>query len=676
MQSILLIHLFNEDAISMSLDSAGFPVIFITGSEAVRRSRESEERNLFYRRCKCMWHVETDLFALAVFMIMLIKEHTLRKEHGDTQSQAFYFVLVFSIISDVIDIISSTAMNYVTNWWLYQIAMTIYVISMPLLAAVWVGYAYVLIHKEWPLRKILKSILYIMIPYVLYALVACTNPFTGLFFHLSKDMEYSRGILFMPVGVGFIMLYSGIGLFVVFWNYKKIKPFSNVMLLTAFFVVTACFIWIQLANPGWLIINASYALVYIWCDITVEEQRRKELYKEINRKNEELEIVARRAETAAHAKSEFLSRMSHDIRTPMNAIIGLTHLAYGENDIQVVREYLHKIDSSSNFLLGLINDILDMSKIENGELTLKEDPFTLEEFQDSINTVIRPLMDEKKINFVFSMGCGLECIRVDRLRYSQIFFNLLSNAAKFTPTGGMVEFTSEPIAEAESGKDGKVGIRYHIKDNGIGMSEEFQEHLYDPFSQERSQLGDKSKGTGLGLPIVKSLVDAMGGTITVKSHLGKGTEFIIELHVSPAESKAEKEISEISEEKLKGAKVLLVEDNDINIYVAQAILEKVECEVTVAKNGQEAIECFSNSEEGYFDAILMDVRMPIMDGIEATRAIRALKRPDASTVPVIAMTADAFDEEKRKTLDAGMNYHLSKPINPPVLYGILSEYIK
>ena len=621
-----------------------------------------------------MWHVETDLFALAVFLIMLIKESTLRKEQRDTQSGAFYFLLIFSIVSDVIDIISSTAMNYITNWWVYQITMTIYVISMPLLAAVWVGYAYVLIHKDRPLPEILRSISYIMIPYGFYALLACTNPFTGLFFHLTKDIEYSRGILFMPVGVGFIMLYSGIGLLVVFWNYKRIKPFSNVMLLTAFFAVTACFTWIQLANPGWLIINASYALVYIWCDITVEEQRRKELYKEINRKNEELEIVARKAETAAHAKSEFLSRMSHDIRTPMNAIIGLTHLAYGENDIQVVREYLHKIDSSSNFLLGLINDILDMSKIENGELTLKEDPFTLEEFQDSINTVIKPLMDEKQIHFVFRMGGGLECIRVDRLRYSQIFFNLLSNAAKFTPTGGMVEFTSELIAEAE--KNGKVGIRYHIKDNGIGMSEEFQEHLYDPFSQERSQLGDKSKGTGLGLPIVKSLVDAMGGTITVKSQLGKGTEFIVELYVSPAESKKEKEISGISEEKLKGAKILLVEDNDINIYVAQAILEKVECEVTVAKNGQEAIECFSNSEEGYFDAILMDVRMPIMDGIEATKALRALKRRDALTVPVIAMTADAFDEEKRKTLDAGMNYHLSKPINPPVLYGILSEYIK
>ena len=623
-----------------------------------------------------MWHVETDLFALAVFLIMLIKEHALRKERSDTQSQAFYFVLVFSIISDVIDIISSSAMNYVTNWWLYQITMTIYVISMPLLAAVWVGYAYVLIHKDMPLRRILKSISYIMIPYGVYALVACTNPFTELFFHLSKDMEYSRGILFMPVGVGFIMLYSGIGLFLVFWNYKRIKPFSNVMLLTAFFGVTACFIWIQLANPGWLIINASYAVVYIWCDITVEEQRRKELYKEINRKNEELEIVARRAETAAQAKSEFLSRMSHDIRTPMNAIIGLTHLAYLENDIQMVREYLHKIDSSSNFLLGLINDILDMSKIENGELTLKEDPFTIEEFRDSINTVIKPLMDEKQIHFVFHTGCGIKCIRVDRLRYSQIFFNLLSNAAKFTPTGGTVEFITEPVMSTDPAKKGKVGICYHIKDSGIGMSEEFMEHLYDPFSQERSQLGDSNKGTGLGLPIVKSLVDAMDGTITVKSQLGKGTEFIVELFVNLAESEIEKEISENSEEKLKGAKVLLVEDNDINIYVAQAILEKAECDVSVAKNGQEAIECFRNSEENYFDVILMDVRMPIMGGIEATQAIRALKRPDASTVPIIAMTADAFDEEKRKTLDAGMNYHLSKPINPPILYRVLADYIR
>ena len=633
-----------------------------------------------------MWHVETDLFALAVFLIMWIKEYGLRKERKerlrlqkgqkDVQADAFYVVLIFSIVSDIIDIISSTAMNDVTNWWVYQITMTIYVISMPLLAAVWVGYAYVLIHKDYTIKRLQRGISLIMIPYGLYILVAMSNPFTELFFHLTPDIEYSRGIFFMPVGVGFIMLYSGIGLFLAFWNWKKITPTINAVLLTAFFVTTACFIWIQLANPGWLIINASYAVVYIWCDITVEEQRRKELYREIHNKNDELEIVAQRAESAAHAKSEFLSRMSHDIRTPMNAIIGLTHLAKDENDLQVVREYLHKIESSSNFLLGLINDILDMSKIENGELTLKESPFLKEEFMDAINTVIRPLMDEKQIHFTVELNEGVDCIMVDRLRYSQIFFNLLSNAAKFTPTGGTVDFTSERIAtDGAERPDHKVGLRFYVRDNGIGMSEEFLKHLYDPFSQERSQMGDSAKGTGLGLPIVKSLVDAMDGSITVNSQLGKGTEFIVDLYVEPAEP-VEMQMDEISEEKLAGAHILLVEDNDINIYVAQTILEQVGCSVEVAKNGKEAVTCFEASEEGHFDVILMDVRMPVMNGIEAARVLRGLARKDAATVPIIAMTADAFDEEKKKTLEAGMNFHLSKPINPPVLYRTLSNYIR
>lgn len=619
-----------------------------------------------------MWHIETDFFALAVFLIMLIKEHSLRKEGQDVQGKAFYLVLVFSILNDVIDIASSSAMNWANGWWIYQIMMTVYVASMPLLAAVWVAYAYVLIHREYPLKQLQKDIAFLMIPYALFLVLAFSNPFTGLFFRLSPQIEYTRGPLFMPVGVGFIMLYSVIGLFLVFWNRKRIVPASNGILVMAFFVTTGCTIWIQLANPGWLIINASYAVIYIWCDITVEEQRRKALYQEINRKNEELEIVARWAESAAHAKSEFLSRMSHDIRTPMNAIIGLTHLAKEEKDLNVIQEYLHNIDSASNFLLGLINDILDMSKIENGELTLKEDPFTKEEFENSINTVIKPLMDEKKINFVFRLESGISCIRVDRLRYSQIFFNLLSNAAKFTPTGGTVEFLSEKLEQ----KDGKVGIRFYVRDDGIGMSQEFMEHLYDPFSQERSKLGDSSKGTGLGLPIVKSLVDAMGGTISVKSQLGKGTEFIVDLYALQAESSAESVKRGYCEEKLKGLPVLLVEDNEINIYVAQIILEKAGCVVTVARNGEEALERFGESPEHYFGAILMDVRMPVMNGIDATKALRAMDRADAKTIPVIAMTADAFDEERKNTLDAGMNYHLSKPINPQILYQVLGEYVK
>lgn len=632
-----------------------------------------------------MWHVETDIFALAVFLIMFIKEFDLHRERRqrerqglserDTQSDAFYYVLIFSIISVIIDIVSSCAMNTSENWWVYQISMTVYVVSMPLLAATWVGYAYVLIHKEYTLRETFKKISGLMIPYALYALLALTNPFTGLFFTLSEDMEYKRGVLFMPVGVGFIMLYSAIGLFLIIFNRKKITPSYNAGLLTAFFVTTACFIWIQLANPGWLIINASYAVVYIWCDITVEDQRRKELYREIREKNDELKVTAEKAEQAAEAKTEFLSRMSHDIRTPMNAIIGLTHLARKEDDICKVRDYLEKIDSSSKFLLGLINDILDMSKIEKGDMTLNEAPFSRNEFKVSIQTVIKPLIDGKNINFVSELDCGAECIMVDKLRFSQIFFNLLSNAAKFTPKGGTIEFISEPIDQGTPDKDGRIGIRYYVRDNGIGMSEEFLKHLYDPFSQERSELGDRTIGTGLGLPIVKSFVDAMGGTISVKSKLGKGTEFKIELYVKPAEMPEEAQNSAYSGDNLKGVHILLVEDNELNIYVAKTILEQFSCIVDTAENGREAVEKFERSEEKFYDVILMDVHMPVMDGIEATKRIRAMERSDAASVPIIAMTADAFDKEKAQTLDAGMNCHLPKPIDPPVMYRTISKFL-
>lgn len=620
-----------------------------------------------------MWHVETDSFAMAVFVIMLLKEYLHRKEKRDLQGNAFYLVLVFSIVNDVIDIVSSLVMDYASNWWIYQIAMTVYVISMPLLATVWCCYSYVLIHKDFSPKQLKKDLLYILFPYGIYSLVALTNPFTGLFFHLTKNMKYSRGPLFMPVGVGSIMAYSAAGLVLVWGNRKKIMPISNAILLMAFFLTTASFIWIQLANPGWLVINASYAIVYIWCDTTVEEQRRYALYDEINRKNKELEEIARDAEAATQAKSEFLSRMSHDIRTPMNAIIGLTNLASEEENQQIVREYLHNISSSSNFLLGLINDILDMSKIENGELTLKETDYKKEEFINSINTVIRPLMDERKINFIFKINHSAECIRVDALRYNQIFFNLLSNAAKFTPEGGTVKF----ICEEMPSQDNKIGIRSYIKDTGIGMSQEFLKHMYDPFAQESSEINSQQKGTGLGLPIVKSLVDMMGGTISVKSELGKGTEFIVELYV-PEGRKGDKTFDKQNHSiiSLDNARILLVEDNEINIYVAKIILEKVGCQVSVAYNGEEAVHMFENSKEGYYQVILMDVRMPVMNGIEATKAIRILNRKDASKIPIIAMTADAFENEQKKTIEAGMNYHLSKPINPQLLYQVLNEYIK
>lgn len=618
-----------------------------------------------------MWHVETDFFALAIFIIMLVKSHLQRKEERDLQDKFFYLVLILSIINDVIDIISSTAMNDVTNWWVYQITMTIYVVSMPLLAAVWVAYAYVLIHKDRSMHILKRNILCLMLPYGLYILLAMSNPFTGLFFNLTKDIEYSRGILFMPVGVGSIMFYIVIGLVLSLFNWRKIVPHVNAILLFVFFLTTGVFIWVQLANPGWLIINASYAVIYVWCDTTVQERRRTELREQIIEKNEELKVTAERAENATHAKSEFLSRMSHDIRTPMNAIIGLTHLAQEEEDMQKIRKYLDDIDTSSNFLLGLINDILDMSKIENGDLKLNADPLTEEDFMHSIDTVIKPLMDKRQINFVMHMNATPCCVYVDKLRFNQIFFNLLSNAAKFTPNGGTVEFISEDIPA----KGDMLGIRFYVRDSGIGMSEEFLKYIYDPFTQERSKIGDKQIGTGLGLPIVKSLVDAMGGNISVKSELGKGTEFIVELYLPLAEADEEENIYNDKLESLKGVRILLVEDNDINIEVAKILLEKAGCIVDIAKDGKAAVEIFAASSPGYYNVVLMDVRMPVMNGIEATKVIRALEREDAKTVKIIAMTADAFEEEQKKTLESGMDYHLSKPINPTMLYSIISRYV-
>ena len=633
-----------------------------------------------------MWHVETDFFALAVFLIMFIKEFAMRKtrkerqEAGiakrDIQSDAFYYVLILSIISVLIDIISSIVMNHGINWLLYEITMTIYVASMPLLAAVWVGYTYILIHQNYSLRKLTNQIGLLMIPYAIYIIAALSNPFTGLFFKLSKTMEYERGILFMPVGVGFIMLYSFIGLFLVFFYWKKINIRFNVLLLSSFFVITAVFTWVQLLHPGWLIINAGYAVIYVWCDITIEDRRRNELYHQISLKNKELHMTAKKAEAAAEAKTEFLSRMSHDIRTPMNAIIGLTSLAKDADNLDTVRDYLNKMDSSSKFLLGLINDILDFSKIQNDEMMLHEVAFTCEEFENSIQTVIKPLIDEKKVNFIFHMNSDVDFIVADKLRFNQIFFNLLSNAVKFTPRGGTIEFISERIENESADRDGKVGLRMIVRDNGIGMSEEFQKRMYDPFLQEKSDLGDRVRGTGLGLPIVKSLVNAMGGTIEVKSALGEGTEFKVELYVKVIDAPDKEQEINVDRDVLSGLHILLVEDNELNAEIAQLLLEAEGAEIVVAANGKEAVDMFEASKNGEMDAILMDMMMPVMDGLTAAKCIRMSKRKDAKTIPIIAMTANAFREDVEKCLDAGMNGHVAKPIDMERIKDELEKYCR
>ena len=517
---------------------------------------------------------------------------------------------------------------------------------------------------------------------VLLILVAMT-PFTGVLWSIRADCTYVRGPLFGIFTYLNFFYYCEPFIYAIVIHARKHRekePYlpqalliSLVPLLAA--AVNNLVIPIYSIFPFQPFCSVLVALLgYFFMAARESDISNAQHQQAIQEALNQAQFATQQAVEASKVKSTFLSNMSHDIRTPMNAVINLTGLALKEEDPAVVKEYLNKIQISGKFLLGLINDILDMSRIESGELTLNKERLTRTEFLNTVETVVRPLMDARHLHFHSELRPGEYTILVDKLRFNQIFFNLLSNAAKFTPEGGDVWFEVSNI-ETENGK---LHIRFVVRDNGIGMSEAFLEHLFEPFAREQSELSNARQGTGLGLPIVKNLVDAMGGTISVKSELGKGTEFVVEIYADIAERKGApvKPLVTADTPKLDGMRVLLVEDNEVNIYVAQIILENAGCVVTTAKNGLEALNTFAASPEHAFDAILMDVRMPVMDGIEATKAIRALERSDAAGIPIIAMTADAFDEERKRTIESGMNYHLSKPVDANYLYAVLGECAK
>lgn len=400
----------------------------------------------------------------------------------------------------------------------------------------------------------------------------------------------------------------------------------------------------------------------------------EEINKEADRRKE-LENAKIAAEAANRAKSTFLFNMSHDIRTPMNAIIGFTDIAEKHiEDHERVREALGKVKTSGNHLLRLINDVLDMSRVESGQAKLSEEVLNIDATVDNLYSILAGTADEKGIRFTTTIDSSVEhkWFWADRLHLMRVLTNIVSNSEKYTESGGTIDMSVE---ELPCQREDCARYRYTVKDTGIGMSKEYLEHIFEPFTRAESATKSGIVGTGLGMAITKSLVELMGGTISIESKEGKGTTVYIEIENRIAEAIQPEIIETDTKANLEGKKILLVEDNELNREIATEILEDEGMIVSVAEDGDIAVEMMQKASEGQYDLILMDIQMPRMNGYEATRAIRKLPSEYAAKVPIIALTANAFDEDKKNAIDAGMNGHISKPVDSRKLMDILGTVL-
>ena len=418
-----------------------------------------------------------------------------------------------------------------------------------------------------------------------------------------------------------------------------------------------------------------FGIFWLWAYRTNLAHRKLEQEKDEKYKSELL-IAAKKAEAANEAKTEFLQRMSHDIRTPINGICGMVNMAdHYADDMEKQTEYRTKVKEASKMLLELINDVLDMSKLESGEVVLEEIPFNLRQISEEVLVVIEQIAAEQNIRIVWEKK---EITHRDLIgspgHVKRVMMNILSNAVKYNRENGQIYLSCREIP---SEQPGMTTMEFICRDTGIGMSEDFQKCVFEPFAQEHPGSRAKFAGTGLGMAIAKNLVEKMGGTITFESEKGVGTTFVIRIpfKIDPDADKREEQ-TDVSEKSIKGLHILLAEDNELNMEIAEFMLQNEGADVTKARNGQEAVELFRNSQAGEFDVILMDIMMPVMNGYEAAKMIRSLDREDAKKVPIIAMTANAFTEDKISAKEAGMDEHIAKPIDVELLAKVIHKLAK
>ncbi len=464
-----------------------------------------------------------------------------------------------------------------------------------------------------------------------------------------RETLSAENLLAMPVGGKFRCDFRGRG--------KNQNGFYKVYSVSAF----------KTERDGKMYIN----LVTMDNTVTMENEMKQKAL---------IEDALLRAENASKAKTDFLSNMSHDIRTPMNAIIGFTTLAITHIDNKErVQNYLGKIAASGKHLLSLINDVLDMSRIESGRIHPEETECNMLDIIHELENMLTLEMEAKKLEFrIDTENVSDGNIICDKLRLNQVLLNLLGNAMKFTAPGGSV---SVRVIEKPEKDGGKAIYEFHVKDTGIGMSEEFQKHIFEPFERERTSTVSGIQGTGLGMAISKNIVEMMGGTISVTSKKGVGTEFIVQLPVKKASMQQTEAAAEEEEDvpavrvPMEGQKVLLVEDNELNREIAGEILGEAGLLVEEAEDGSIAVEKLLEKGPGYYSLVLMDIQMPVMDGYAATRAIRSFENRELAKIPIIAMTANAFEEDRRKALETGMNAHVAKPVNVKQLLNVMEKVI-